>query len=249
MCPAAGDSSAQTAAWAALFAPPIAARLNALAPGAHLSAADVPPLLSLCAFDTVAAARASPWCGVFTKDEFAAYEYYGDLGKYYGTGYGQPLGRVQGVGYVNELLARLTRTPVRDATQTNATLDADARTFPLGRAVYADFSHDNEMVAVYAALGLFPETDAGMDPARPREERAWAVSRLVPFSGRMVVERLACEGEGWEKGAYVRVLVDDAVQPLAFCGGKQGVCGLEAFVESQGYARENGRGDFKKCFE
>ena len=69
--------------------------------------------------------------------------------------YGNPLGRVQGVGYVNELLARLTQTPVRDHTQTNRTLDGAPATFPLNRTLYADFSHDNQMAAIYAALGLF----------------------------------------------------------------------------------------------
>ena len=69
--------------------------------------------------------------------------------------YGQELGPVQGVGYVNELIARLTDSPVHDSTQTNRTLDSNATTFPLNRTFYADFSHDNEMIAIYSAIGLF----------------------------------------------------------------------------------------------
>ena len=158
--------------------------------------------------------------------------------------YGEPLGPIQGVGYVNELLARLTGLPVRDHTQTNATLDADPATFPLGRALYADFSHDNEMVAIFAALGLFKQR-ALLNPTRPDPARTWHTSRIVPFSARMVVERLRCDGE-----AGVRVLVNDALMPLEFCGaGRDGVCSLEAFVESQACARNDGDGDFEKCFE
>lgn len=35
-------------------------------------------------------------------------------------------------GWINELIARLTDSPVQDETTTNRTLDADEATFPLG---------------------------------------------------------------------------------------------------------------------
>ncbi|KAE9382877.1 hypothetical protein BT96DRAFT_1009926 [Gymnopus androsaceus JB14] len=41
------------------------------------------------------------------------FEYEMDLDKYCGTGYGQALGLVEGVGYINELIARLTSAPVK----------------------------------------------------------------------------------------------------------------------------------------
>jgi hypothetical protein len=162
------------------------------------------------------------------------------------SSYGNPLGRVQGVGYVNELLARLSGNPVEDRTQTNSTLDSSPITFPLNRTVYADFSHDNLMVAVYGALGLLPQ----MSPPSPTEadpQRTWVVSHLVPFSGRMTTEKLRCFKAGRPRD-LVRILINDAVQPLAFCGSGDGLCELKAFVESQVYARNNGGGDFEKCF-
>ena len=134
-----------------------------------------------------------------------------------------------------------------DRTQTNGTLDADGETFPLGRGVYADFSHDNEMVAVYAALGLFRQ-GRDLDPGRMDAGRTWFASRMVPFGARMVVERLEC-GTGEGEGEYVRVLVNDQVQPLEFCGGEEGICELGAFVDSQGYARDNGQGDWEACVD
>ena len=67
---------------------------------------------------------------------------------------------------------------------------------------------------------------------------------MVPFAGRMVTEKLKCNG-----GDFVRIFVNDALQPLDFCGAdKSGMCRLENFVESQSYARNNGEGDFQKCF-
>lgn len=179
--------------------------------------------------------------------------------------YGQELGPVQGVGYINELLARLTGQPVRDKTQTNRTLTGSPTTFPLDRNIYADFSHDNLMVAVYSAMGLFRQPEH-LDPSNPDQSRTWVSSQLTPFSGRLVVERMDCRGVprlgrrlvlGGEdkerammrKGTFVRVLVNDAVQALEFCGAdKHGLCELGAFVESQSYARHDGYGDFEKCF-
>jgi hypothetical protein len=158
---------------------------------------------------------------------------------------------VQGVGYVNELLARLTGTPVADHTQTNTTLDADPATFPLGRAMYADFSHDNQMVAIFAALGLFaaPPLNATTAPPAPQPAGAYVASRLVPFSARLVTERLSCVGApGHADEAHVRMFVNDARQPLPFCAGaRDGMCALDSFVRSQNYSRSDGAGDWAKC--
>jgi len=162
--------------------------------------------------------------------------------------YGQPLGPVQGVGWVNELIARLTREPVLQGTQVNATVSTNPTTFPLNRTMYADFTHDTLMIAVFSAMGLFKQSQP-LDPTRPDPERTWVVSRLVPFSSRMIVEKLACDARSDRRaGDFVRILVNEVVQPLSFCGGAEGLCSLDDFVKSQGYARSNGDGDFQRCF-
>ncbi|KAG6843468.1 hypothetical protein H0H93_000882, partial [Arthromyces matolae] len=167
-------------------------RLNAHAPGASIHLSDVYNLMIMCAFESVYLNAKSSFCSLFTQAEFEQLEYYGDIDKYYNTGYGQELGPVQGVGYVNELIARLTGTPVKDNTQTNRTLNASPETFPLNRTIYADFSHDNEMIAIYAALGLFKQATP-LNTTSPDSNRTWITSHLTPFSGRMLVERLTCK--------------------------------------------------------
>ena len=87
MCPAAGGSSNETTAWVDVYTPEIVTRINAAAPGADLDGTDIVNLMSLCPFDTVADEAPSPWCDVFTPEEFTSYEYYGDLGDYYGNGW------------------------------------------------------------------------------------------------------------------------------------------------------------------
>lgn len=150
---------------------------------------------------------------------------------------------MQGIGYVNELLARLTNTPVVDSTSTNRTLDADPTTFPLDRALYADFSHDNQMVPILAALGVLRQARA-LDPARPDARRTWVASQMVPFAGRVVVEKLRCGRED-----AVRVLVNEkAVQLPAPCPvTRDGLCELSAFVDSQSFARGGAPDAWARC--
>jgi hypothetical protein len=60
----------------------------------------------------------------------------------------------------------------------------------------------------------------------------------------MITEKVVCE----EK-EYVRIFVNDALQPLKFCrAGVNGMCELGEFVKSQAYARRDGAGDFEKCY-
>ena len=118
-------------------------------------------------------------------------------------------------------------------------LDESPITFALNRSFYADFSHDNQMISIYSALRLFVHPHE-LKPTRLAKKRTWKDSRMVPFSGRMITEKLECRERGKREGEYVRVLVNDAIQPLALCGVQgDGLCTLANFVESQHYARKS----------
>ncbi|KAI8932972.1 hypothetical protein NX059_010440 [Plenodomus lindquistii] len=251
-CPAAdkgpthymGGMAMQT--WAEKFVPPIQQRVNA-ALGTDLSMTSIIYLMDMCPFDTLANPKAnmSPFCKLFTNKEWHAYDYLQSLGKYYGYGPGNPLAAAQGAGYVNELIARLTGKPVDDHTNTNRTLDSDPATFPLNRKVYADFSHDNDMSGVLAALGLYNNTKplSNTTIESTKDTYGYSAAWTVPFAARIYVEKLQCKHDD----EYVRVIVNDRVQPLEFCGGdKYGRCTLSKFVESQSFARSGGNWD--QCF-
>ncbi|KAK1752091.1 3-phytase A [Echria macrotheca] len=227
------------------FAPPIVDRLNAHLPGVNFTISDVPAIMDLCPFNTVADRHGalSPFCGLFSADEWASYDYYETLEKWYGFGPGNPLGPTQGVGWVNELLARLTGKPVDDRTCTNATLDDDAATFPLGKSLYADFSHDNDMTSILGALGLYEGELSNSTRTAPREADGYSASWTVPFAARIYVEKMQCSGS--KRGEeFVRVLVNDRVVPLKGCDvDKLGRCTLSKFVDSMEFARKGGRWD------
>ena len=66
-----------------------------------------------------------------------------DLIFWYENAFGSPVARVQGVGYVQELISRLTHTPIEiHNSSTNATLHADDTTWPLDDVFYVDATHE-----------------------------------------------------------------------------------------------------------
>ncbi|KAI9654645.1 MAG: hypothetical protein M1821_005852 [Bathelium mastoideum] len=239
--------------WGHIFLPPIQKRLRERLPGVEFSLQDALRLMDLCPFNTVASANGSQsgFCQLFTQQEWEQYDYFMTLGKYYAYGEGNYLGPTQGVGWVGELLARLTgdRYYVRDGlyTSVNHTLDNDQKTFPLGPdyPLYADFSHDNDMTSIMAALGLYntnvtggllPKT--GLRP--PMSVGGYSASWTVPFAARVYIEKMVCQNR--PEAQLVRILVNDRVVPLQNCGADElGRCSLGAFVESLEFARTGGR--------
>lgn len=231
--------------YTSLIAPPIARRLESQLPGVTLSNHDVTHLMDMCAFDTVSStpdgSKRSAFCDLFTAHEWTQYNYLQSLSKYYSYGAGNPLGPTQGVGFVNELIARLTHNPVHDHTSTNHTLDAPgATTFPLKRTLYADFTHDNGLIPVFFALGLYngteplPRSHVQSDHAADGYSAAWT----VPFAARAYIEMMQCR---LEPEPLIRVLVNDRVVPLHGCEvDSLGRCRRDDFIEGLSFARAGG---------
>lgn len=237
------DNSDEQDTWINHFVPALTTRLNENLPGANLSDEETIYMMDLCPFSTVAneKGKLSEFCYMFSVNEWHEYDYYQSLGKWYDYGNGSPLGPTQGVGFVNELLARLTGKPVVDHTTHNSTLE-----FPLDRVLYADFSHDNDMMGVFAALGLYNLTDPlpGDRMVNTHKTKGFSASWVVPFAARLYVEKMSCGGNEEE---FVRILVNDRVIPLQNCDADEfGRCTLTKFVESQGFAR--GGGHWDQCF-
>jgi hypothetical protein len=87
MCPnAAAAGILQVVAWQLIYAAVPLVRLNANAPGAGLTEIDISALIALCGFEVVAKETSSPFCDLFTQEEFDGFEYFMDLSSFYGTG-------------------------------------------------------------------------------------------------------------------------------------------------------------------
>lgn len=242
------------------FLPGIVARLKKELSTDDIDELDALSLMDMCPFTVVAETSfssdttmykkdpsANPFCALFSVHEWEAYDYLQSIGKYYAFGPGSSLGPTQGVGFVNELIARLTSSPVEDHTSVNRTLDMDPAFFPLDRQMYADFSHDNDMTAIFSALGMFEDVPTlAQDRIMSIEETAgFAASRVVPFGGRIAVERLSCDHSSKE---MVRVILNGRVWPMRLCAiDDRGMCSLQDFVQSLHFAATGGLWD--KCFK
>lgn len=241
-----GSKAQQT--FLATFLPTVMKRLNRDIPDVDLTAVDTVDLFDLCPFTTVASPLGvvSPFCYLFSLDEWEHYNYYQSLGKYYGYGPGNPLGSTQGVGFVNELIARLSGKAVNDHTTINRTLDGSQVTFPLGEALYVDVSHDNDMTSIFSALGLYNSTRPLSNISIESTEAAagYSAAWTVPFAGRAYFEKMECAGE---KQELVRIIVNNRVTPMQNCGADRlGRCTLTRFIQSLSFAAEGGRWDL--CF-
>jgi len=85
MCPNAKEDK-ESKKWLEVYAGAIKKRLNAAAPGAHLKDKDTHSLMSLCAFHSQVLMSPSPFCGLFSAEEFTEYSYKADLAKFYTNG-------------------------------------------------------------------------------------------------------------------------------------------------------------------
>ncbi|KAI6540154.1 hypothetical protein MCOR10_001021 [Pyricularia oryzae] len=218
-------------------------RLNKNLRGANLSTKEAHLLMELCPMETAAnfgkTGALSPFCSLFRRKDWKAFDHYSTVVKWFASGDGNPLGPTLGVGWVNELIARLLQRPVEDHTSTNSTLATNPATFPLTSKLYADFTHVNDLLGIYSALGLFKtkttlsNTKMTTIPvnriAAVQKLTGYSASRVASLGARMYVEKMTCEGE---QGELVRILINDRVMRLPNCGAdKEGRCKLALLPE------------------
>ena len=127
----------------------------------------------------------------------------------YDSAFGSPLSRALGIGYVQELVARLTHTRIETHnSSTNATLDDNPITFPLDHDLYVDATH--EVVVLYSKFDIlrlpysystFPTvvitalnlTSFAANGPLPTDhipkDRTFRVSEIAPFSTNVQFQR------------------------------------------------------------
>lgn len=238
--------------WLAHFGPSILNRFDSDLPGAHLDLRDIANLMEICSAETVDSPTGtiSPFCDLFTASEWHQFNYYETLAKYYKTGVGNPVGPAQGIGFVNELIARMTGEQVIDDTSTNRVLDSNPETFPVGddHRMFADFTHDSDMTSIFFVLNLYPwspKYDQSSMQYFNSTVGLYDASKATPFSSRAYFEKMQCHGETEE---LVRIIVNDKVMPQPKCNSDYlGRCKLSEWISSLSFARTMGNWD--DCFK
>ncbi|KAF5112998.1 hypothetical protein DV495_000867 [Geotrichum candidum] len=190
----------------------------------------------LCVHETAAYGNLSPFCTLFTREEWEGYEYSEALSFFGFASYGTVLGASEGAGWIHELLARLEhRTITEPAYGVNVTLTGSEETFPLDQPLYVDLSHDSVIISVITALGLDFLKEDLKSTIIPRE-RNFRISRLTPFGARLYVELYECT----PGDVLVRLKLNNRILPLKgleHCDGT--VCALNDFTKSLAVALKN----------
>ncbi|KAI0791592.1 phosphoglycerate mutase-like protein [Irpex lacteus] len=220
--------------WANIYLKEAHARLAPQLKGYDLSVEDVYTLQQLCAYETVAVGY-SKFCELFTEEEWEGFDYALDLYFWYDSAFGSPMARVEGIGYIQELVARLTHTPIAvHNSSTNATLNDNPTTFPLDQSLYVDATHEVVVLYVLTALNL---TNFAADGPLPwdhiPENRSFKSSHLAPFATNIHFQLLECDSL---EETQIRIIVNDGVVPLTSIKGcpeqQDGLCPLATFIEA-----------------
>jgi hypothetical protein len=221
--------------WTSIYLKDAHARLASQLHGYDMTIEDTYIMQQLCAYETVALGY-SKFCELFTEEEWEGFNYALDLIFWYDHAFGAPLARAQGVGYVQELVARLTHTPIETHnSSTNATLNDNPVTFPLGQSLYVDATHEVVVLNIITALNLTSFAVTGPLPAdHIPPNRSFRVSELAPFATNIQFQLLSC---GSVPNPQIRVIINDGVAPLTGVKGcpeqKDGMCPVDTFVEAQ----------------
>jgi hypothetical protein len=203
---------------------------------------------ALCAYETVGLGF-SHWCGLFTYEEWEGFEYSLDIGFTAGVGFQSPVGRAIGVGYVEEVLARMQHHVITSPSASiNLTLDNNTSTFPTDQTLNLDFSHDAQIISILTAFGL---TQFNKQlPTTHIVEREFVLSYLEPFAGRLDIEVIQApapvNGDRTSKDvyvegpptSYVHFILNQRTIPLGrslkVCGDRDdGWCEMGVFLEEQ----------------
>ncbi|RDW69677.1 putative phytase [Coleophoma cylindrospora] len=222
------------------------ARLNKYAPaGFQLTTNDTYAMQDLCAYEQGYIGM-SDFCNMFTADEWAGFENTLDMAYYYDYAWGNPTGRAQGIGYLQELLARLNSTHITSSqSSVNSTLDDNDTTFPLNQKTYVDFSHDDIIISVLTAMSFdYLREPPSLSQFPPNPERHFILSHLTPFGARLFTETIGCSSPdpapvkdsrvhytptqyGYDASnatfKFVRMRLNDGILPLNTIRG--GACG------------------------
>ncbi|EED80595.1 predicted protein [Postia placenta Mad-698-R] len=207
--------------------------------GVELNTDIVYAMQEMCAYETVSIGY-SRFCDLFTEEEWKGFEYSIDVNFWYGDGPGNPTGAAQGIGYVQELVARLTKTPltVFDTT-TNGTLDGNNITFPLNQPIYMDATHDTVIASIATAMNFTTMAAGGPLPVDHIPlDNTYHVQYIAPFASHMEGQVMTCptsSAPSAPKETYIRFVLNDGVVPLtgiAHCAtpNKDGLCRLDDFV-------------------
>ncbi|KAJ3828128.1 phosphoglycerate mutase-like protein [Lentinula raphanica] len=236
-----GDDA--TAAWNNVYLVDAQKRFAQYLPGFNLTIEDVAGMQALCPYEAyisflmprqTVALGYSAFCDLFTEDEWKGFAYGIDLKFWYGDGPGNPAVSAQGIGWVQELVSRLTKTRITTFDTTlNGTIVGNEDLFPLDQPIYVDASHDTVISAVLPAMNFTFLAAGGPLPLdHIPDNQTYKIQDISPFASRFVGQVLSCPAS--DTPTHIRWILNDAVLPQTGIQGcsddPNGLCELDTFV-------------------
>ncbi|KAL8652833.1 MAG: hypothetical protein Q9226_004097 [Calogaya cf. arnoldii] len=223
----------QLAKFRSTYTPAISARFQTQNPGIEFTNGEIYSMQEMCGFE-ILIRGSSPWCDIFSHDDWLNFEYARDVIHYYRAGPGNRFGPAMGWLWLNATANLLAKGP--DAGK-----------------LFFSFVHDGDIVPMLAAVDLFPSKQLLPVSHRP-QTRQWRTSQVTPMNGRIIFERLRCKRSSkdsltdHEKGLqhYVRININDGIVALPGCtSGPGSSCPLEEFLA---FVQRRGKeiGDFRE---
>lgn len=229
--------------------------------GIQFELEEIYSMQSLCAYETVALGY-SAFCNLFTYEEWQGYEYSIDISFAGNNAFQSPTGRAVGIGWAQELIARMTHQYINapSGTQVNTSLDSMSSTFPIDQTLNFDFSHDTNIMSDLTALGL--TQFAQFLPTDHIIPHDLVVSHLEPFATRLDVEVIdtpqpikpdnCLEYDDGGPTQYVHFIINQRTLPLgksySQCGNTQnGWCEMSAFLNATANIVEEAQFEYS-CF-
>ncbi|PVI06004.1 phosphoglycerate mutase-like protein [Periconia macrospinosa] len=203
-------------------------RILANNPGLELTHDDVYAMQEMCGFETTVRGS-SPWCHVFTQEDFLGFEYARDILHYYRAGPGTKYSAAMGWLWLNATVNLMLQGPEAG---------------PL----FFSFVHDGDIAPMITALGILTD-DEHLPVTHIKHDRKWRKSQVSPMGGRSIFEVMSCKVKDKDKvSRFVRLNINDGITVIPDCDEGPGKsCALDKFVRR---TRRMGEefGDFReKC--
>ncbi|KIK68813.1 hypothetical protein GYMLUDRAFT_237805 [Collybiopsis luxurians FD-317 M1] len=223
--------------WAAIYLNQTRERLQSQVDEYELTIADVFAMQHLCAYEQSVTPN-SVDCSRERNGKVSIMPLTWSSGT---TGLGSPVARVQGAGWVQELLARLEHKrmePHEHRFSTNSTLNDNPITFPVNQSLYVDVMHEIVLLNILTALNLSMLAANGPLPYDYiPDNQTWKVSQLAPFAPNVQFQLLECSSPLISPGQQIRIIINDAPVPLTGIQGcpeqEDGMCPVDTFVKAQ----------------
>jgi acid phosphatase len=175
-----------------------------------LSADEVFSMQEMCAFEINVRGQ-SPWCDVFTKEEWTKFEFARDIYHFYRSGPGNSYAKPMGGLWLNA------------TAQILISKDAKVQADPF----FFSFTHDTSIVPILVTLGIY-DNQPRLHADHFTEVRQFTMSHVLPMGGRTILEKMSCGPER----SYVRLNVNDGIMEIPGCSeGPGSSCPLDKFAQ------------------